>query len=125
VVVEVGEKTSGSSAPAATPPDGDAPIDIDGFELNDSMRAWALRTFGPGLDLDYETDQFIDHFRAQNTRRPNWPAEWQKWIRRSAKFASERANRPPLHAVSGTGSRAETHTADDYTNSSVEDLFAS
>jgi hypothetical protein len=65
------------------------------------MRAWALRTFGPGLDLDYETAQFHDHFRAQNTRRPNWPAEWQKWIRRSAKFASERATRVPLRAVSG------------------------
>jgi hypothetical protein len=100
-VVEVGEETSGSSALAATPPDGDAPIDIDGFELTDSMRAWALRTFGPGLDLDYETAQFIDHFRAQNTRRPNWPAEWQKWIRRSAKFASERAARPPLRSVGG------------------------
>jgi len=78
-----------------------APIDVDGFELTDAMRAWSLRTFGPGLDLDYETAQFIDHFRAQNTRRPNWPAEWQKWIRRSAKFASERATRPPLKAVSG------------------------
>ncbi|MEG8275728.1 hypothetical protein [Streptomyces sp. AHA2] len=125
VGVEVGKETSGSSELAATPPDGDAPIDIDGFTLNDAMRGWALKTFGSGLDLDYETAQFIDHFRAQNTRRPNWPAEWQKWIRRSAKFASERATRPPLHAVSGTGSRAETHTADDYTNSTVEDLFAS
>ncbi|MFS4103828.1 hypothetical protein [Streptomyces sp. PD-S100-1] len=78
-----------------------SPIDVDGFELTDAMRAWSLRTFGPGLDLDYETAQFVDHFRAQNTRRPNWPAEWQKWIRRSAKFASERANRPPLRAVAG------------------------
>jgi hypothetical protein len=78
-----------------------SPIDVDGFTLNDAMRAWALKTFGPGLDLDYETAQFVDHFRAQNTRRPNWPVEWQKWIRRSAKFASERANRPALRAVSG------------------------
>jgi len=82
-------------------PDGLSPIDIDGFELTDAMRAWSLRTFGPGLDLDYETAQFVDHFRAQNVRRPNWPTEWQKWIRRSAKYASERANRPPLRAVSG------------------------
>jgi len=78
---------------------GLSPIDVDGFELTDAMRAWSLRTFGPGLDLDYETAQFVDHFRAQNVRRPNWPAEWQKWIRRSAKYASERANRPPLRAV--------------------------
>ncbi|MGY1579193.1 helix-turn-helix domain-containing protein [Streptomyces sp. MN13] len=78
-----------------------APIDDDGFALTDSMRRWARDTFGSGLDIDYETAQFVDHFRAQAVRRPNWPAEWQKWIRRSAKFASERANRPPLRAVSG------------------------
>ena len=127
LVVEGGSQTSVSSAPSAERPDGLplAPIDVDGFELTDAMRAWSLRTFGPGLDLDYETAQFVDHFRAQAVRRPNWPTEWQKWIRRSAKYASERANRPPLRSVSGTGSRANTHTADDYTNSSVEDLFAS
>lgn len=99
-VADVGGGSTGSSAvdlDAYAP----SPIDDDGFELNDSMRAWALRTFGPGLDLDYETAQFIDHFRANGTRRPNWPTEWQKWIRRSAKFASERASRPPLRAVSG------------------------
>jgi hypothetical protein len=109
----------------ATGPDGPAPIDDDGFGLTDSMRRWALDTFGPGLDIDYETAQFVDHFRAQHVRRPNWPTEWQKWIRRSAKYASERANRPQLRSVTGTGSRADTHTADDYTNSKVEDLFAS
>lgn len=119
--------STGSSGPRDERPDGLplAPIDTDGFELTDPMRAWSLRTFGSGLDVDYETAQFVDHFRAQAVRRPNWPAEWQKWIRRSAKFASERANRPSLRSVGGTGSRAETHTADDYKNSSVEDLFAS
>lgn len=99
------EREQAGSQPQARVADLDAlapsPIDVDGFELNDSMRAWALRTFGPGLDLDYETAQFVDHFRAQAVRRPNWPAEWQKWIRRSAKFASERAARAPLRAVSG------------------------
>lgn len=34
-------------------------------------------------------------------------------------------SRPPLRTVTRTGSRADTHTADDYLNSSVEDLFAS
>ncbi|MFE2710547.1 hypothetical protein ACFXKI_00800 [Streptomyces mirabilis] len=95
------EETSTSRGVVARDASAPAPIDIDGFELTDAMRAWSLRTFGPGLDLDYETAQFVDHFRAQGVRRPNWPAEWQKWIRRSAKFASERANRPQLRAVAG------------------------
>ncbi|MFF9271105.1 hypothetical protein [Streptomyces rochei] len=99
-VADVEGGTTGSSA-AERDAFGPSPIDIDGFTITDAMRAWSLKTFGPGLDVDYETAQFIDHFRAQNVRRPNWPAEWQKWIRRSAKFASERATRPPLRAVSG------------------------
>ncbi len=99
-MADVGGNGAGSGAPGAEP-DGLSPIDIDGFALNDGLRRWALKTFGPGLDLDYETAQFVDHFRAQAVRRPNWPTEWQKWIRRSAKYASERANCPPLRAVSG------------------------
>ena len=78
-----------------------APIDDDAFTLTDSMRRWALDTFGPNLDIDHETALFVDHHRANLSRRPNWPAEWQKWIRRSAKWASERATRPQLRAVSG------------------------
>lgn len=99
-VADAGGGSTGSS-PAERDAFGLSPIDVDGFELTDAMRGWALRTFGAGLDLDYETAQFIDHFRAQNVRRPNWPTEWQKWVRRSAKYASERATRPPLRAVSG------------------------
>ena len=85
-----------------------APIDTDGFALTDAMRRWAIETFGNALDIDYETAQFIDHHRAEGRRRNNWPAEWQKWMRRSAKWASERANRPPLRSVSGSGQ----HTTD-------------
>ncbi|MEU1373024.1 hypothetical protein ABZ442_05080 [Streptomyces triculaminicus] len=94
-------KAEGAIPPATPGPSGPAPIDDDGFELTDAMRRWALQTFGPGLDLDYETAQFLSHHRAERTRRRSWPDEWQKWIRRSAKWASERASRPPLRAVSG------------------------
>lgn len=95
--VETQERVAADSGPSASTPDLDAyapsPIEIDGFQLTDAMRGWALRTFGPDLDVDYATAQFIDHFRGNGSRRPNWPTEWQKWIRREAKFASERATR--------------------------------
>ncbi|UJV42039.1 hypothetical protein [Streptomyces sp. AMCC400023] len=109
-VADLGGGSTRSRARAAEP-DGPSPIDIDGFELTDAMRGWALRTFGAGLDLDYETAQFVDHFRAQNTQRPNWPTEWQKWVRRSAKYASERANRPAGIVVPFTQSRPSTTDA--------------
>lgn len=66
-----------------------APIDDDGFAITDAGRRWAAATF-PTLDVDYETAQFVDHFRANGQRRNNWHAEWQKWIRRSAKYAAEK-----------------------------------
>lgn len=94
--VEVGGDGAGSGVRAASQPDGRAlpaaPIDLDGFVLTDSMRRWAAATV-PGLDADYETAQFVDHHRAEGRRRSNWPAEWQKWLRRSAKYASERQTR--------------------------------
>jgi hypothetical protein len=110
-VADVGEGSTRSRA-ADLDAYAPAPIDVDGFELTDAMRAWALRTFGPGLDLDYETAQFLDHFRAQNTRRSNWPTEWQKWIRRSAKYASERATRTTGAAVVPFRDRQQQHTDD-------------
>lgn len=125
VRADVGEETSGSSEAGPTPPSGDAPIDIDGFELTDAMRAWSLRTFGAGLDPEYETAQFVDHFRAQGVRRSNWPNEWQKWVRRSAKFASERANRPQGHSNVIDLASGQTLTGTDATVRGWADLAAS
>lgn len=104
----------GESAPASDPPPPPpapssppqrsadrptpAPIDDAGFELTDALRRWAVSTFGDTVDLEHETALFLDHYRANGGNRRNWPAEWQKWIRRSAKWKSER---PPLQAVSG------------------------
>jgi hypothetical protein len=75
------------------------------------MRRWAAATF-PNLDVEYETQQFISHHRAEGNRRHSWPDEWQKWIRRSAKYASERATRPVqgafLTALPGGGEQTPT-----------------
>jgi hypothetical protein len=113
-VVEVGGETSGSGGPITTPPDGDAPIDLDGFSLNDGMRRWAKRDgYADRVDLDYETAQFVSHFRANGQRRNNWNDEWQKWIRRAHKWASENQQRrsadviqlPTGQTLSGTDAK--------------------
>jgi hypothetical protein len=57
------------------------------------MRRWVVGTF-PGLDPEFETEQFISHFRAEGRRKRNWHDAWQKWIRDSAKYASRRSNTP-------------------------------
>lgn len=79
-------------APAQAPrPDGLTTIPDD-FALTDAMRRTAASTF-PQLDVDFETAQFISHYRSTGARRRNWPEQWTKWMRDSAKRLSERALR--------------------------------
>jgi hypothetical protein len=112
---EGAEASSNQPRPTAPParPDGPlapTPIEIDGFQVTDAMRAWALRTYGPALDIDHATAQFVSHYRSTGARRKSWPDAWQKWIRDDAKRATERANRPTqgtfLVAVNGQGQTA-------------------
>ncbi|MFJ3084733.1 helix-turn-helix domain-containing protein [Streptomyces halstedii] len=93
-----GADVGGETAGPRTLPQN-APIDDDGFALTDSMRRWALSTFGPAIDIDHETALFLDHYRANGARRTNWAAEWQKWIRRQAKWTAERQQRPGSNVV--------------------------
>lgn len=97
-----------------TGPDDDplAPIDLDGgFTVTDGLRRWAHRDgYAAIVDIDYEAAQFVSHFRATGQSRRNWNDEFQKWVRRSAKFAAERASKPTqgafLMAVEGGGEGA-------------------
>jgi len=65
----------------------------DGFQPSDAMRRWAHSTY-PGLDLDFETAQFIRHFRAEGKRKKSWVDAWQKWIADSHARRNSRASPP-------------------------------
>lgn len=93
-----------SAGPPANPGRGE-PLPED-FRPTDSMRRWAVATFGNAIDVEYETAQFRSHYRATGTRRKSWPDAWQKWVRESA----ERRTRPkPAANVVPIGRRqAET-----------------
>lgn len=83
------------TAPTARPdgPLAPTPIEVDGFQLTDSMRRWAHATY-PGLDIEHSTAQFVSHYRSTGARRKSWPDAWQKWIRDDAKKATGRPNLP-------------------------------
>jgi hypothetical protein len=91
-MADVGGEGAGSEAP-----DLDhlapSPIEIDGFQLTDTMRRWVAATY-PSLDIEHATAQFVSHYRSTGTRRKSWPDAWQKWIRDDAKRAADRATRP-------------------------------
>ncbi|MGV9756973.1 hypothetical protein ACWDUC_14300 [Streptomyces tricolor] len=87
----------GGEATGSRPADLDehlapTPIEVDGFQLTDSMRRWAHATY-PALDVDHSTAQFVSHYRSTGARRKSWPDAWQKWIRDDAKRAAERGTR--------------------------------
>ncbi len=101
-MADVGVSSTGSSALPQQRPDGLAPIDEAGFELNDAMRRWAKRDgYSDLVDIDYATQQFVSHYRSTGARRSSWPDAWQKWIRDDAKKAADRANGRHLRAVAG------------------------
>jgi hypothetical protein len=121
---------SAGSGPRAAEPDGPTPIEIDGFHLTDAMRRWALQTFGPAIDVDHSTQQFVSHYRSTGARRKSWPDAWQKWIRDDAQRATH-TGRPALRALPGAGpitredaALAKRNAARDYLDELAAELRA-
>jgi len=56
----------------------------DDWKPTEALLRWANATY-PGLDLDFETSQFIHHWRSEGRRKKSWPDAWQKWIADSHK----------------------------------------
>lgn len=89
------EQGAGSRAARAGPvPNAPAPrfTEVpDDFEPTDAMRRWAHATH-PGLDLDFETQQFIRYWRSEGRSKKSWVDAWQKWIADSHKRMTARAS---------------------------------
>ena len=66
------------------------------FEIDDKLREWA-RSKGVRVNLETETEAFLDHHRAKGSTMADWRSAWQTWMRNSVKFSQ-----PKLRAVSGS-----------------------
>lgn len=69
----------------------------DHLLITPDMREWAKKT-GVTVDLDAETEQFLDRHRSKGSVFKDWTAAWRTWMRNSIKFANER-NPPALLAL--------------------------
>lgn len=58
----------------------------DEFAVTDEMRQLAMRYGIPAAAIDYETEKFLDHFRAKGERKLDWAAAWRNWMRRAAEM---------------------------------------
>lgn len=80
------------------------------FTIDDLMRRWAA-TNTPGVNVDAETEAFVDYWRGRTGQiavKADWPATWRNWMRR----ASERvpagvATVPPVDADASVRARDE------------------
>lgn len=70
--------------------------------MNDTMRRWVASTY-PGLDPDFETEQFIRYWRSEGRRKRNWHDAWQKWIADSHQRARERQQRGASNVIALPG----------------------
>lgn len=54
----------------------------DEFTVTAPMRSWAQQHV-PGLDIDWCTEQFQDHWRSssRNAAKADWTAAWRRWMR--------------------------------------------
>lgn len=56
------------------------------FQVDEPMRAWA-HSKTPAVDVDRETEKFLDYWRGlggQRGTKTDWPATWRNWMRRAS-----------------------------------------
>jgi len=61
------------------------------FVLSDDLKEWASRVV-PNLDVEGETEKFLDHHRAVGSRFKDWQAAWRKWMRNAADWGRARTS---------------------------------
>lgn len=87
----VGPKKARTSPKTCCPPS---------FEIDESLKEWASKA-APGLDVEAETEKFLDYHRARGSSFKEWDAAWRNWIRNAIKFSGNGQGGP--HAQHGSG----------------------
>lgn len=59
------------------------------FEITHAMKQWA-ETGAPGINLQTETERFVDYWKAKGIGNVDWIATWRNWMRKAVEYASER-----------------------------------
>lgn len=65
------------------------------FEITPQLREWAKTTV-PTVDVDFETQKFLNHHGAKGNTFKDWSKAWRNWMLNATKYAPQH-----LRAVSG------------------------
>jgi len=67
--------------------------------ITDVMRRWAASRV-PSIDIETQTENFLDHNRSKGSRYVDWNAAWRKWMRNAADYqARDQRNAPKATPV--------------------------
>ena len=81
------------------------------FAPTDEMRQWATDRM-PNVDVDQQTEVFVNHWRSKGELRADWPATWRNWILRAPQFAGTGNGRAsPGGLVDHNGTKLKPETA--------------
>ncbi len=61
------------------------------FPISDTLKEWAV-TKTPNLDLERETEKFLDHHRSKGSTFMDWTAAWRTWMGNSRDWGHSRGN---------------------------------
>lgn len=104
----IGEAASSAKSKprAKRAPASKIPLPAD-FAPDDAMREWA-RQKCPHVDIDTQTDMFIEHFTPEPgeppEKRPGWSRSWKRWMLRQQSWHKERQSNVRQLRPTGTGS---------------------
>lgn len=106
-------ENKGEDTPSLPPPKKSTGLP-DPFPLTAKMREWAAERAAP-VDIEFETEQFLDHHRAKGSLFKDWRAAWRTWMRNAPKWSRKENHPPPRIAANGQG---KAHTPVDEDSSS-------
>lgn len=73
----------GASAPPQAAPRGKKGTRVPSdFQVTDVLREWATSRV-PGVDVDAQTEQFVNHYLGKGEVRADWVASWRNWMLRA------------------------------------------
>ena len=78
------------------------------FDITGDMRLWAKQRM-PTVDVDHQTEMFVNHWRGTGKAMANWHATWRNWILRAPQFGP--TARAPNGLVEHNGRQLKPETA--------------
>ncbi|MBN2118553.1 MAG: hypothetical protein JW730_18410 [Anaerolineales bacterium] len=83
----------------------------DSFDITEGLKEWASKAV-PGLNVEAETENFLDHHRAKGSSFCNWDAAWKLWMRRERKYHPQ--NNPTKTLPTGQQRKQQPETMRDF-----------